>query len=114
MERIKSFEIKQMEMINKVLNVEEKINRMDPGLNASYEKREISYLLGEIRDVYIQHNWDERYKIFDHVATFYEFRLSDREQLWSIKKNIEKFKADLERCRSNTENKKDNLNKNNS
>lgn len=113
MDRIKNFEVKQMDMINKVLSAEEKINRIDPGLNASYEKREISYILGEIRNVYIQNKWDERYKIFDHTATFYEFRLSDREQLWSTKKNIEKFKADLERCRSNTENKKNNLNKNN-
>lgn len=109
MERIKRFEQVQQDLMPKVKEVEEKISKIDPSLNASYEKREINYLLGEIRNVYTQNKWDERYKVFDHIATFYEFRLSDKERLWGVKKNIEKFKSDLERCRNNTENKKNNL-----
>ncbi len=109
MERVRRFEYSQNEIINKVKQADEKISRLDPGLNASYEKREVNYLLGEVRDVYLRYKWDERYRIFDHVATFYEFRISDKERLWNIKKNIEKFKIDLDRCRNNTENKKNNL-----
>lgn len=109
MERVKRFELSQIEIEDKIKQVDEKINRLDPGLNASYEKREINYLLGEIREIYLRYKWDERYRVFDHVATFNEFRMSDKERLWNIKKNIEKFKADLERCRNNTENKKNNL-----
>ncbi|EEN82560.1 type VI secretion system transmembrane protein TssO [Porphyromonas endodontalis] len=109
MERIKRFEQAQLETMPKVEEVEEKVSKIDPALNASYKKREINYILGEIRNVYTQNKWDERYKIFDHIATFYEFYVSDKERLWSIRKNIDKFNADLERCRNNTENKKNNL-----
>ena len=109
MERIKRFEQAQLETMPKVEEVEEKVSKIDPELNASYKKREINYILGEIRNVYTQNKWDERYKIFDHIATFYEFYVSDKERLWSIRKNIDKFNADLERCWNNTENKKNNL-----
>lgn len=106
MERIYRFEQAQAELLPKVKEVSERVTILDPALNASYEKREINYLLGEIRNVYTQNKWDERYRIFDHIATFYEFRMADKERLWSINKNIEKFKADLERCRNNTEAKR--------
>ena len=66
--------------------------------------------MGEIRNVYTQQKWDVRYKIFDHIATFYEFQMSDKDRLWNIQQNIEKFKLDLERCRANTEIRRNNLN----
>ena len=50
-----------------------------------------------------------RYKIFEQMAIFYELQLLDKDRLWNIQQNIEKFKSDLERCRANTENRRNNL-----
>ena len=43
------------------------------------------------------------------MAVFYELQLLDKDRLWNIQQNIEKFKSDLERCRTNTENRRNNL-----
>lgn len=92
--------------MERILFVDGRVAKVDPGLNASYEKREISFALGEIRKLYVQNKHDDRYRVFEYVALFYELRLFDKERLWTSQKNIEMFKADLERCRSGVENKK--------
>lgn len=106
MSRIRSFERTQSAWMEKVSSVEARVAKIDPSLNASYEKREINFILGEIRNVYVQNKWDERYRIFDQVAMFYELRVFDKERLWTTQKNIEKFHSDLERCRNSVDKKK--------
>ncbi|HOU68064.1 MAG TPA: type VI secretion system transmembrane protein TssO [Paludibacteraceae bacterium] len=106
MARIRNFEKKQASWMDKINSVDERISKIDPSLNASYEKREINFILGEIRKEYVQNKWDERYRIFEHVAQFYELRMFDKERLWTTQKNIEKFSTDLERCRNSLEKKK--------
>lgn len=108
--RVGQFEKEQVVQIEKIQQIDKKISQIKPELKAAYEKREISLLLGEIRNVYTQQKWDVRYKIFDQVVTFYEFQMSDKDRLWNIQQNIEKFKSDLERCRANTEARKNTLN----
>lgn len=109
-QRVRQFEKEQAIQLEKIQQVDKKISQINPELKAAYEKREVSLLLGEIRNVYSQQNWDVRYKIFDQVATFYEFQMSDKDRLWNIQQNIEKFKSDLERCRANTETRRNHLN----
>jgi len=106
MSRIRSFERVQSAWMEKISSVESRVAKIDPSLSASYEKREINFLLGEIRNVHVQNKWDERYRIFDHLAMFYELRVFDKERLWTTQKNIEKFNSDLDRCRNSMDKKK--------
>ncbi len=108
-QRVNDFEKVQRLQMEKIQQINKKIAQINPELKAAYEKRELNFLIGEVRNVYTQQKWDVRYKIFDQVATFYEFRMADRDRLWNIQQNIEKFKSDLERCRANTESRKNNL-----
>ena len=98
--RVRVFEKEQAEQMDKIELINTKI---------THEKQEITLLLGEVRNVYLQHKWDNRYKIFEQMAVFYELQLLDKDRLWNIQQNIEKFKSDLERCRTNTENRRNNL-----
>ena len=107
--RVRVFEKEQAEQMAKLELINTKITQFDPSLKAIYEKQEITLLLGEVRHVYLQHKWDNRYKIFEQMAVFYELQLLDKDRLWNIQQNIEKFKSDLERCRANTENRRNNL-----
>ena len=107
--RVRVFEKEQAEQMDKLELINTKITQFDPSLKAIYEKQEITLLLGEVRNVYLQHKWDNRYKIFEQMAAFYELQLLDKDRLWNIQQNIEKFKSDLERCRTNTENRRNNL-----
>lgn len=107
--RVRVFEKEQAEQMDKLELINTKIAQFDPSLKAIYEKQEITLLLGEVRNVYLQHKWDNRYKIFEQIAVFYELQLLDKDRLWNIQQNIEKFKSDLERCRTNTENRRNNL-----
>ena len=107
--RVRVFEKEQAEQMDKNELINTKITQFDPSLKAIYEKQEITLLLGEVRNVYLQHKWDNRYKIFEQMAVFYELQLLDKDRLWNIQQNIEKFKSDLERCRTNTENRRNNL-----
>ncbi|GET47058.1 type VI secretion system transmembrane protein TssO [Capnocytophaga felis] len=109
-QRVRQFEKEQVAQMDKIQQIDKKIAQLNPALKAAYEKQEVALLLGEIRNVYTQQKWDVRYKIFDHIATFYEFQMSDKDRLWNIQQNIEKFKLDLERCRANTEIRRNNLN----
>ena len=107
--RVRVFEKEQAEQMDKIELINTKITQFDPSLKAIYEKQEITLLLGEVRNVYLQHKWDNRYKIFEQMAVFYELQLLDKDRLWNIQQNIEKFKSDLERCRTNTENRRNKL-----
>ncbi|MCQ2193714.1 MAG: type VI secretion system transmembrane protein TssO [Paludibacteraceae bacterium] len=106
MSKVESFRKVQMKELARIQFVDGRIAKVDPSLNASYEKREINYSLGEIRKLYVKNKHDDRYRMFEYVALFYEMRMFDKERLWSSKKNIELFNADLERCRSGVEKKK--------
>lgn len=108
-QRVRTFQKVQQTQMEKIQQIHQKTAQMNPEIKAAYEKREINFLIGEIRNVYTQQKWDIRYKIFDQVATFYEFRMADKDRLWNIQQNIEKFKSDLERCRANTETKRNHL-----
>lgn len=106
MSKVESFRTLQQKEMERILFVDNRIAKVDPSLNASYEKREINYALGEIRKLYVQNKHDGRYRMFEYMASFYELRMFDKERLWVSKKNIEMFNADLERCRSGVEKKK--------
>lgn len=107
--RVNEFKEKQQLQMEKIQQINQKIAQINPELKAAYEKRELNFLIGEVRNVYTQQKWDVRYKIFDQVATFYELRMADKDRLWNIRQNIEKFKSDLERCRANTESRRNYL-----
>lgn len=106
MSKVENFRKAQQKEMSRILLVDGRIAKIDPSLNASYEKREISFALGEIRKLYVQNKHDDRFRIFEHVALFYELRMFDKERLWTSQKNAEMFKIDLERCLSGVEKKK--------
>lgn len=108
-QRVYSFQEKQELQMDKIQEISERISKINPELKATYEKQELNLLIGEVRQEYENHKWDARYKIFDLIASFYEFQTVDKDRLWNIQQNIEKFKSDLERCRSNTENRRNKL-----
>lgn len=75
-----------------------RIERFDPAVNASFEENDIKFLINDLRGVYEQNAWDKRYKVFSHVAGFYEMWFADKKILWSKKDNIRKFSSNLEKC----------------
>ena len=85
--RVRVFEKEQAEQMDKLELINTKITQFDPSLKAIYEKQEITLLLGEVRNVYLQHKWDNRYKIFEQMAVFYELQLLDKDRLWNIQRN---------------------------
>lgn len=103
MERVNGFKKIQDEYIDKIKTLNDDVNKMNPGLNASYEKRELNYSFGELKKVYSDNKYDDRFRIFDQTAQFLEMKLFDRERLFSVQKNIERFNTDLERCRNGIE-----------
>ncbi|MBP5458169.1 MAG: type VI secretion system transmembrane protein TssO [Paludibacteraceae bacterium] len=106
MAKVSSFREMQRKVVGQMEVLDGRLAKVDPSLNASYEKREINYSIGEIRKIHVDNKYDGRFRLFEQVALFYELCLFDKERLWSSKKNIERFNADLERCRSGVENKK--------
>lgn len=98
MKRINSFKEFQEERMEKIKALDDKVNSIDPGLNASYEKNEIRFVLGQFNDDYIQNKYDDRYRIFSLISKFYEYKLFDKERIWTSKKNIEQFVKDNEIC----------------
>lgn len=89
-----------------------RIAGFDPKINASYEEDDIIYMLNDLRNIYQNNSWDNRYKVFLHVADFYQMWLTDRKELWSIKQNISNFKTNLEACEVGLESKKQDLRSN--
>lgn len=89
-----------------------RIDSFQPGITALYEESDIKYLLNEMKNVYEQNAWDERYKILFHISNFYDTWFTDKKQLWSKQENVTKFKANLEQCEIGLQNKKDELRSN--
>lgn len=89
-----------------------RIDSFQPGVTALYEESDIKYLLNEMRNVYEQNSWDERYKILFHIASFYDMWFTDKKELWGRQENISRFKANLEQCEIGLQNKKDELRSN--
>ncbi|MEE1083743.1 MAG: type VI secretion system transmembrane protein TssO [Paludibacteraceae bacterium] len=105
LERVRNFQNAQSEYIEKIMAIDNSVNSIDPSVNASYLKQNLNYEIGEIKKISGDNNnkYDARFKIFDHVASFYEMKLFDKERLSVSLKNIEKFKADLDKCRGGVE-----------
>jgi len=100
LERVKSFRDAQSDIDDQLSKIDALVNKINPALNASYEKRELSYLLGEVRKVYTDNKYDDRYRIYNIVADFYEMRVFERERLFASEKNIETFQKLLDNCRA--------------
>lgn len=108
LERVNSFQNAQSDYYDKITEIDEMVSNINPDVNASYEKRELYYTIGEIKKVTSDNKYDLRYRIFEQVASFYEMKLFDRERLSASQRNIEKFKIELENCRSGIETLKNN------
>ena len=98
MNRIKDYQQEQADHQVSVDSLFRKIEKFEPGVYAQYEEDDIRYLINNLKNTYEKNNWDERYKLFMHIADFFDRRLSDKKQLWSIQQNIITFKANLEEC----------------
>lgn len=98
MNRIKDYQQEQADHQVSVDSLFRKIEKFEPGVYAQYEEDDIRYLINNLKNTYEKNNWDKRYKLFMHIADFYDMWLSDQKQLWSIQQNIITFKANLEEC----------------
>ncbi|MEG0518252.1 MAG: type VI secretion system transmembrane protein TssO [Bacteroidales bacterium] len=79
-------------------SIYEHIERFNPAVNISFEENDIKALIHELKSLYEQNAQDSRYKVFYHVAVFYEMWFADKQILWSKKSNLEKFSRSLEQC----------------
>lgn len=98
MNRIKDYQQEQADHQVSVDSLFRKIEKFEPGVYAQYEEDDIRYLINNLKNTYEKNNWDKRYKLFMHIADFYDMWLSDKKHLWSIQQNIITFKANLEEC----------------
>ncbi len=108
LERVSVFQSAQSDYFDKITAIDNGVNRINPEVNASYEKRELNYVIGEVKKISSDNKYDSRFRIFEQIATFYEMKLFDRERLSASKRNIEKFKMELDNCRSGVETLKNN------
>lgn len=109
MERIRNFQHVQDRQSVALDSLKGKIVSFNPGVVAMYEESEIKYLINEIKEVYEKASLDNRYKMFLHVAVFYETWFTDKKELWSKRENILNFKRNLEECEIGLQNKKEDL-----
>jgi len=109
MSRIREFQKDQSDYQMITDSIFRKIKMFEPGIHAQYEEDEINYLINNMRNVYEHNSWDKRYKVFMHVADFYDIWLVDKKQLWSIRQNINMFKSNLEECEIGLQKKMDDL-----
>ena len=108
LERVSVFQAAQSDYFEKITSIDNGVNKINPDVNASYEKRELNYTIGEIKKISDDNKYDARFRIFGQVASFYEMKLFDRERLSASQKNIEKFKIELDNCRAGVETLKNN------
>lgn len=109
MERIRNFQHIQDRQSVALDSLKGKILAFNPGVVAMYEESDIKYLINEIKEVYEKAPMDNRYKMFLHVAVFYETWFTDKKELWSKRENISNFKRNLEECEIGLQNKKEDL-----
>lgn len=86
-----------------------RIERFNPGVNASFEENDIKFLINDLKNVHERHAWDKRYKVFYHMGAFYEMWFADKKILWSRKANIGNFSRKLEQCEMGLTKKEDEL-----
>lgn len=98
MERIRSFSKFQKERMERIEALNSKVNAIDPGLRASYEKNEVRFMLGQFQEDYEKNKYDQRYRIFSLISKFYEYRMFDKERVSAATKNTELFQRNLEVC----------------
>lgn len=111
-DKVKDYRVAQDVNRSTVDSLYNRIAGFDPKINATYEEDDIIYMLNDLRNIYQNNSWDNRYKVFLHVADFYQMWLTDRKELWSIKQNISNFKTNLEACEVGLESKKQDLRSN--
>lgn len=75
-----------------------RIERFNPSVNISFEENDISSIINELNGLYEQNAQNSGYKVFYHIAGFYEMWFIDKQILWSKKSNLEKFSRNLEQC----------------
>lgn len=109
MNRIKDFQQKQLDYQMQTDSLFRKIEKFEPGVYAQYEEDDIHYLINTLRNEYERNVWDKRYKLFMHMADFYDMWMADKKHLWSILQNIHTFKANLEECEIGLQKKIDDL-----
>lgn len=105
-EKIRRFREIQKEYKPIVDSLYNRISNLKPGINAQYEEEDIKYLLNDLKNTYQNNGWDNRYKVFMHVADFYQMWMTDKKELWSKRENISTFKRNLEECEIGLESKK--------
>lgn len=105
LERVRVFQKTQSDYLERISAIDNNVNSINPNVNALYLKQNVNYEIGEIKKISSDNNnkYDARFKIFDHIAAFYELKLFDRERLSVSQKNIEKFKIDLDKCQGGVE-----------
>lgn len=106
MEKIYTFRQIQKDYISTVDSLYNKIGSLQPGIHAQYEEDDIKYLLNDLKNVYQNNGWDNRYKIFLQIADFYQMWMTDKKELWGRQQNIINFKKNLEECEIGLESKK--------
>lgn len=109
MERIQNFRHIQVQQAMPLDSLKNKITSFNPGVIALYEESDIKYLINEYKDIYERAHLDNRYKMFQHVAIFYEMWFTDKKELWSKRDNVMNFKKNLEECEIGLQNKKEDL-----
>lgn len=109
MNRIRDFQQQQLDYQMQVDSLFRKIEKFEPGIYAQYEEDDIHYLINTLRNEYERNVWDKRYKLFMHMADFYDMWMADKKHLWSIRQNIHTFKANLEECEIGLQKKIDDL-----
>lgn len=109
MERIQNFQHIQDLQTMALDSLKSKIRSFNPGVMALYEESDIKYLINEHKEIYEKAPLDNRYKMFLHVAVFYEMWFTDKKELWSKRENVTNFKKNLEECEIGLQNKKEDL-----
>lgn len=109
MERQKEFRILQSAQIVAADSLFSRINRFEPGINASYEENDIKILINDLAKQWEGNRWDKRNKVFWHLAAVYEMWFADKKELWSRRDNIAKFKRNLEECELGLQKKENEL-----
>lgn len=98
LKRISAFQKFQSERMEKLELLDGKVNSIDPGLKASYEKSEVKYMLGEFNKDYEENRFDDRYRIFALVSRFYDYKMFTKDRIWASKKNIQHFSEKYDFC----------------
>ncbi len=98
LKRVSDFQDFQKDRMEKIEALDAKVNGINPGLIASFEKSDVNYTLGELRKDFEDHRYDERYRIFSLVARFYEYKMFTKERIWASQKNIEHFSEKYDFC----------------